>query len=70
MHKASFITDFGKPLQLRDINTGEIEMVIPRYGVWAFDENKGANQVVEVSDNLDALFEKYGNVPVHEFDRT
>lgn len=53
-----FITDFGQSLEARDAKTGEVNMVIPRYGYWD-DKGRGKPEVIESSDDLDYLMKKY-----------
>lgn len=54
-----FISDLGdKPLDLRNVETGEI-LHIPRYGVWELKNPKEKGEVIETSDNLEDLQSKY-----------
>lgn len=62
--KARFISDNGRPVNIIDSATGRLIMVLPRYGVWADDELRGKPQVIDTGDDLDALLETYGNIPV------
>jgi hypothetical protein len=48
-----FITDFGKPIVMTCVQTGE-KSTIPRYGVWSDGE------CIETVEDLDVLKAKYG----------
>lgn len=56
---ALFITDLGETMECRK-EDGAVEIIVPRYGVWAYDAGKGKPQVVEASDDLGYLKGKYG----------
>ncbi len=47
-----FVTDLGD-----DVTNGDYP--IERYGVWAYDEIKGKDQVLETSNDLEYLLNKY-----------
>lgn len=57
--KAEFITDFGHSKEATDAATGEVIMTIPRFAVWG-DMGRGKPEVMDSSDDLDSLQEKYG----------
>jgi hypothetical protein len=58
--RARFITDFGEPIELVEMQSGE-SMTVPRYGVWGDTGHwTGKAQVLAVSDDLDALQAEYG----------
>ena len=65
MPTGNFFTDWGHPLEVTDIKTGELTQAIPRYAVWG-DLGKAKDEVIEVSDDLDNLRARYGNLPVFE----
>lgn len=53
-----FITDLGEPVELK---SGDAVLVLlPRYGVWAYDPSKGKHQVVDIGSDLNALAERHG----------
>lgn len=52
-----FITDLGAP-QLAEKGDEKIE--VGRYAVWSPFQDADGHRIVEVSDNLDMLKEKYG----------
>ena len=59
IYREVFVTDMGKSFKCG-------EMVIPRYGVWAFDSSKGKHQVFETTDDLEDVFKRFGRVPVQK----
>lgn len=66
MDKALFITDFGHELDVLSEKDGkEHHWKMPRYGVWA-EQGRGKPEVVETSNDLNALTLKYGALPVHK----
>jgi hypothetical protein len=59
-----FISDNGQELEAKDTATGEVVCVIPRYAVWG-DTGRGKAEVIEVSNDLEALQTQYGpDLPV------
>ena len=54
----AFISDLGKS---HEAEIGGTKTIVGRYAVWVPVE--GSDQVIEVSDDLDALQQKYG-VPI------
>ena len=56
--KKFFITDNGKPLEIKSTKTGELLGYLPRYAVW---DNLGSNgqEVAETSSDLPRLLEKF-----------
>jgi hypothetical protein len=54
----NFITDNGSEQPLKDTLTGEVAMMLPRYGVWG-DLGRGKPEVVETSNDLQYLLNKY-----------
>ena len=61
--KAQFISDNGKNLQATN-EQGEVVCELPRYAVWG-DLGKRKPEVIEVSDDLEALQAKHGpSLPV------
>jgi hypothetical protein len=59
IYRNVFVTDMGKSFKCGDI-------VVPRYGVWAFDDSKGKHQVFETTDDLKSVFDRFGKVPVQK----
>jgi hypothetical protein len=58
------ISDLGEQNHdLLDRETGDI-MHIPRYGVWEIIDRHAKPQVIETSDDLDALKKKYPTASV------
>lgn len=53
-----FITDLGDKYPIVYLLNNKKES-LKRYGVWGYDINKGKNQVIETSNNLDQLMAKY-----------
>jgi len=62
--KAHFITDMDiEDRNLRNIDTGVV-MELPRYAAWGYI-NRDKNEVMETSNDLQYLQEKYGEgIPV------
>ena len=60
--KAYFITDFGTSITGTDAS-GKKKIVIDRFGVWG-DTGAGKPQVIDTSDNLEALKKKHGDLKV------
>ena len=51
-----------------DCKTGEVSMTLPKYAVW--DTSGRKSEVIECSDDLDALLKKYGTItPVYELSK-
>jgi hypothetical protein len=65
MSEAEFITDAGFPVIL---TWGDEELDIGRYGVWG-DKGRGKPEVIDTGNDLDALKEKHGELPVYELPR-
>ena len=56
----AFISDLGKS---HEAEIGGTKTIVGRYAVWVPVEGSERHQVIEVSDDLDALQQKYG-VPI------
>lgn len=48
-----FITDLYSSFVSHDRRSISNELFVPRYGVWTWDDRKGAYQVAFTSDDLD-----------------
>ena len=53
-HEERFITDNGAEIPLKNSDTGEVVMVMPRYGAWG-DKGRGKPETIEVSNDLKKL---------------
>jgi hypothetical protein len=58
-----FITDNQKNLEVKDGQTGDTILSLPRYGVWMVANGK--YEVVDTGDNLPDLIKKYKIKPEH-----
>ena len=56
--KPSYITDFGKPLEVT--KDGTVEFMVDRYGVWCWDQWKKKYQVEDTGSDLELLQKEYG----------
>jgi hypothetical protein len=66
-----FITTLGNDAARTMTNpeTGEAMGMLKKYGVWGYDENKGAHQVIDTGDDLAELQKRHGVTEVQEIKR-